>query len=530
MIFDSPHGVIPIPKDQTAWNWLEMRADKTPDKPAFVYAITERTLTWADVYHQARKICAALADKGIKKGDIVTLYSFNCVEYPVIFMALMRLGAVCSSASPMFNEEELSEQLKHSDTVALISHAKLAATAVKAASLCGIKLENIFTIGQTDAAASLTSIEDLLAMDVPFPNLPSIDPDDVVAMPFSSGTTARPKGVQLTGRALFSGALMSSYSEKDMDYTIGILPFFHVLATLLFHTAIYRGWGTIVMPRFDPDDYLRAVCKYKVWNLHCAPPIVQFMAKHPAVGNYDLSHVKYMGAGGAPLGIEVEQAVFKRIGAKVGQGYGMTEFCGPVTMPAYEINRPGSTGQLLPNSQAKVQCLNTGEFLGPNQTGELLIRTPAMMKGYYKSPDDNSKAFTDDGFCHTGDVGYIDEDGFVFIVDRLKEMIKYKGHQVAPAELEDVLHGHPQIADACCVRGKDIKSGEEVPKAFVVLKPGAAVSAEDVMSYVTEKVAPYKRVRQVEFVQSIPKTLSGKILRRQLQVAEDKKVLAASAP
>ncbi|KAG7401342.1 hypothetical protein PHYBOEH_001758 [Phytophthora boehmeriae] len=531
MIFKSPHGIIPIPEDQTAWNWLEKRADETPDKPAYICAITERTLTWADVYDQARKICAGLASQGVKKGDIVTLHSFNCVEYPVIFMALMRLGAVCSSASPMFNEEELSDQLKHSDTVAIISHAKLVATATKAASLSGIDSKRVYTIGRTEGSASLTSIEDLAAKDIPFPNLPPINPDDVVAMPFSSGTTARPKGVQLTGRALFSGALMSSYSEKDMEYTVGVLPFFHVLATLLFHTAMFRGWGTIVLPRFDPDDYLRAICKYKVWNLHCAPPIVQFMAKHPAVDNYDLSHVKFMGAGGAPLGIEVEEAVLKRIGVKVGQGYGMTEFCGPVTMPAYEINRPGSTGQLLPNSEALVQDLSTpGAYLGPRQTGELLIRTPAMMKGYYKSPEENDKVFTEDGFCHTGDVGYIDEDGFVFIVDRLKEMIKYKGHQVAPAELEDVLHGHPALADSCCVRGKDLESGEEVPKAFVVVKDGVSVTAEDVMKFVTEKVAPYKQIRQVEFIDSIPKTLSGKILRRQLQVQEDKKVKAMTAP
>ncbi|KAE9059688.1 hypothetical protein PF010_g30520 [Phytophthora fragariae] len=334
------------------------------------------------------------------------------------------------------------------------------------------------------------SIEDMLVKDIPFPNLPPVDPNAIVAMPFSSGTTARPKGVLLSGRALFAGAVMASHFEKDMEYTMTVLPFFHIMSTLLFHMAFYRGWGTVILPKFLPDEYLSAIAKYKVWNVYVAPPIVQFFAKHPLVDKYDLSSLKYIGSGGAPMGTEVEEAVFKRIGAKVGQGYGMTELCGPVTMPAYEINRPG----------------------------------------YFKNPEETAKSITDDGFVHTGDVGYIDDDGFIFIVDRVKEMIKYKGHQVAPAEIEDVLHGHPAVVDSCCVRGKDLESGEEIPKAFVVLREGASTSPGEIMNFVGEMVAPHKRIRQVEFVDLIPKTMSGKILRRQLQLREDARIKAASAP
>ncbi|KAG6613354.1 4-coumarate-CoA ligase [Phytophthora cinnamomi] len=530
MVFSSPHGVIPITEGKTAWDWVEEHAANIPNKPAYVCAITERKLTFADVHDQARRICAALAAEGIKKGDVVTLHSFNCVEYPVIFLALTRLGAVCSTASPLFNEEELADQLKHSESTAIITHAKMVDTAVKAASLSGIELNRVYTIGHTDISASLMSIEDMLAKDIPFPNLPPIDPDAIVAMPFSSGTTARPKGVLLSGRALFAGAIMASHSEKDMEYTMTVLPFFHIMSTLLFHMAFYRGWGTIILPKFLPDEYLSAIAKYKVWNVYVAPPIVQFFAKHPLVDKYDLSSLKYIGAGGAPMGTEVEEAVFKRIGVKVGQGYGMTELCGPVTMPAYEINRPGSVGQLLPNSKLRVLSLSNGADLGPNEVGELLIHTPAMMDGYFKNPEETKKSITEEGFVHTGDVGYIDADGFIFIVDRVKEMIKYKGHQVAPAELEDVLHGHPAVVDSCCVRGMDLGSGEEIPKAFVVLREGASSSAEEIMNFVGEKVAPFKRVRQVEFVDAIPKTMSGKILRRQLQLREDTRIKAASAP
>ncbi|KAI9987976.1 hypothetical protein PInf_024236 [Phytophthora infestans] len=314
-----------------------------------------------------------------------------------------------------------------------------------------------------------------------------------------------------------------------MEYTVTVLPFFHIMTMLLFHMAYKIGWGTIVLPKFMPDEYLGAIVKYKVWNVFVAPPIVQFFAKHPIVDKYDLSCLKYIGAGGAPMGTEVEEAVFKRIGAKVGQGYGMTELCGPVTMPAYEINRPGSVGQLLPNSELRVLSLSTGEELGANEVGELLIQTPAMMEGYYKNPEETEKSITEDRFVHTGDVGYIDNDGFIFIVDRVKEMIKYKGHQVAPAELEDVLHGHPAVVDSCCVRGRDEASGEEIPKAFVVLREGASSTAEEIMGFVGEKVAPYKRVRQIEFLDAIPKTMSGKILRRQLQLRENNRMKAATA-
>ncbi|KAG7381845.1 hypothetical protein PHYPSEUDO_005628 [Phytophthora pseudosyringae] len=519
MVFASPHGTIPIPKGKTAWDWVEEHAAKIPTKPAYICAITERTLTFADVHDQARKICAALAAEGITKGDVVTLHSFNCVEYPVIFLALTRLGVVCSTASPMFNA-----------SVAIITNAKMAETAVKAASLSGIALSRVYTIGRADVSASFLSTEEMLTKDIPFPNLPPVDPEAIVAMPFSSGTTARPKGVLLTGRALFAGAMMASHSEKDMEYTMTVLPFFHIMSTLLFHMAFYRGWGTVILPKFMPDEYLSAIVKYKVWNVYVAPPIVQFFAKHPVVDRYDLSCLKYIGAGGAPMGTEVEEAVLQRIGAKVGQGYGMTELCGPVTMPAYEINRPGSVGQLLPNSQLRVESLSNGAELGSNEVGELLIRTPAMMEGYYKNSEETTKSITEDGFVHTGDVGYIDADGFIFIVDRVKEMIKYKGHQVAPAELEDVLHGHPAVVDSCCVRGKDLESGEELPKAFVVLRGGASSTPEEIMRFVGEKVAPYKRVRQVEFVDAIPKTMSGKILRRQLQLREDNQIKAATAP
>ncbi|KAF1331313.1 4-coumarate-coa ligase, partial [Globisporangium splendens] len=304
------------------------------------------------------------------------------------------------------------------------------------------------------------------------------------------------------------------------------------MATTLFLSCVYRSKTAVVLPRFEPEMYLSLVVKYKVEKLHVAPPLVLFLAQHPLVGKYDLSHVKLIGCGGAPLGVEVEEMAEKRLHAKVLQGFGMSELGGASTYSTQDAKRLGSAGKLIPNMDMKVVCVQTGAELSPNEHGELLFRTRHPMDGYLNEPDETKVVFTQDGFLRSGDVGYIDENGFVFLVDRIKELIKYKGHQVAPAELEDVLNSHPSVADSCCVRGFDVKTWEEIPKAFVVLRNAMSakpVTTEEPMEYVAGKVAPIKKVRAVEFTDSIPRSLSGEIIRRELQAKEDKQVALAKA-
>lgn len=331
----------------------------------------------------------------------------------------------------------------------------------------------------------------------------------------------------LTSKAMFATVVNTSSIEPDSEYMLGMLPFFHILALMAFQFTIYRGFGLVVLPRFDPENFLRAIEQYKISRLSLAPPLVVFLAMHPIVDKFDLSHVEFMGVGGSSLSVEVEKAVEKRIGAKLCQGFGMTELCAPVTVSSETHARHGASGRLIPNTELKVKSLETDEDLPPNQPGELLFRTQGCLKGYYKDPEATKAVFTEDGFVRTGDVGYIDDDGFVYVVDRLKEMIKYKGHQIAPIELEEALISHPAVQDACCVRGKDKESGEEIPKAFVVLHESATASEDELIEYVSAKVAPYKRVREVEFISAIPKNMSGKSLRRQLQEREDAKVASA---
>ncbi|KAG7401341.1 hypothetical protein PHYBOEH_001757 [Phytophthora boehmeriae] len=523
MIFRSKCPTLRIPDDASLWNVVEQHARDIGDKPAFTCGLTERTLTFAELLRQAELVCAGLAANGLKKGDTVILHSFNCLEYVVVFLALNRLGAICSPSSPLFSVHELADQIKIAQAVAVISHKKLAEVAVGAAGYSRISLAQVYTLGHNDESSSLQSIEDLIAKDLPFPDIPPIDTNQVVTLPFSSGTTGRPKGVELTARAMYAAGVIPAYREENPKYVLGMLPFFHIMTTMNFHVTLHRGETMIVLPGFKPDSFLRTVEKYKLNTINLAPPLITFLAKHPIVDNYDLSHVTHVRSGGAPLGKEVEHAVMKRLGIQVLQGYGMTEFAGCGSRSYPNMLRSGSSGTLHPNTELRVRDLETGEDLPVNRTGELLFRTPALMKGYFNDAEATRATLMEDGFVRTGDLGYIDEDGYIFIVDRLKELIKYKGHQVAPAELEDVLNSHSQVADSCCVRGLDIITGKEIPKAFVVLKEGEQLTEETLMKYVATKVAGYKQIREVEFIETIPKSLSGKILRRKLQLLQDRK-------
>ncbi|KAE9279719.1 hypothetical protein PR003_g28157, partial [Phytophthora rubi] len=444
IIFKSPYPDVSIPEDAAIWNKLAEHAHENGDKAAFVCGMSERSLSFAQVLEMAQFLVAGLLASGIKKGDVVVLHSFNCLEYPVVFLALNRLGAVCSPSSPLFNSEELADQMRSAKASAVISHVAFAEVAVQASALTGVLLERVFTLGHPKGASGLQTIEALMALKLPLPALPAMNPHDVVLLPFSSGTTGRPKGVELTARAMYACGARVAALERDAAFMLAVLPFFHIAATMIFHVTIFKRITTIVLPRFEPGSFLRAVEKYRLDTVNVVPPIVQFLAKHPLVDKFDLSAINRLGSGAAPLGHELVQAIRSRFGVPVLQSYGMTELAGTATLSSETVFRDGAVGQLLPNTELRVRCLDTDVDLSANQRGELLIRSPGVMKRYLNNPQATREVLTADGFVRTGDVGYIDQDGYIFIVDRIKELIKYKGHQVAPAELEDVVNSHPQ--------------------------------------------------------------------------------------
>ncbi|KAG7386737.1 hypothetical protein PHYPSEUDO_015333 [Phytophthora pseudosyringae] len=531
IVHESPHPEVDIP-NKTLWDILEDQQSVHADKPAFIDGLTHENVTFKQLHERARRLAIALSKDGIKKGDAVIIHSFNCLDFPTAVLALMSLGAVCSPASHMFRPDELAVQIKAAKAKYIITHADLESTAVEAARLCDLEDKFIYTMGrQHPTDESLNSVDELIKHDDDGFQFEKIDPESNVMLPFSSGTTGVPKGVALSARNMLSNALQINHVESLGTHSLGLMPFFHIYGIMLMHLSIYQGATKVILPRFEPETFLNALSTYKIRVAHIAPPLALFLAHNPLVDQYDISSTEFLVSAGAPMGKGVENLVRDRLKATVKQTYGTTETSPGVNYAEETYHKSGSVGRLLPNTQLRVKCTTTDKDLGVGEHGELLFKGPQVMIGYSNNAEANTNVFTEDRFLRTGDIGYIDEDGFVFIVDRLKEMIKYKGHQVAPAELEDVLNHHPQISDACCVRGKDA-FGEEIPKAYVVLKDptnAAGLTEEGVMDFVASKVAPFKKVRQVEFIDAIPKSATGKILRRQLQDCENQHHQEANA-
>jgi acyl-CoA synthetase (AMP-forming)/AMP-acid ligase II len=300
------------------------------------------------------------------------------------------------------------------------------------------------------------------------------------------------------------------------DRVLGVAPFFHATGFGVVANGVLDGGGTVItMPRFDIEQMLELIQTHRITAVVVVPPIVLALAKHPAVDRYDLSSLRFVACGAAPLGGELQQACARRLGCPVVQGYGMTELTAgvaiwPVDLPV----RPGAAGRLLPGFEARVVDVGTGVDVPPGAPGELWWRSPSAMNGYLGDPAATSAVIDADGWVHSGDIGRIDPDGALFVLDRLKELIKVKGFQVAPAELEAVLRTHPNIAEAAVVPMPDERAGER-PKAFVVR--AGELDATEVMAYVAQRVAPHKRLGAVEFIDAVPTSPAGKTLRRLLR-------------
>jgi acyl-CoA synthetase (AMP-forming)/AMP-acid ligase II len=354
----------------------------------------------------------------------------------------------------------------------------------------------------------------------------AIDPfNDVAVLPYSSGTTGLPKGVMLTHRNLVANVVQIDAIEEELSAFVGVLPLFHIYGmNVLMNFGILRGTTTVLLPRFELEAFLRVLQDWRIPIAHVAPPIAVALAKHPLVDKYDLSALKCVFSGAAPFGVELTAAVERRLSVTVRQGYGMTEASPATHYSAGAFVRAGKVGAVMPCTECRIVDPSTGLDVGAGEVGEVWARGPQVMKGYLNNPDATAATVDADGWLHTGDIGFVDEDGFLEVTDRLKELIKVKGFQVAPAELEGLLLKHPKVADAAVIGLPDEQCGER-PKAFIVASEAA--TAEEICAFVEGHVAHYKRLAQVEFVDSIPKSPSGKILRRVLVERERAKVSQA---
>ena len=499
MIFHAPKTPIEIP-DMALTPFLLRDAEARGDKPALIDAASGRTLTYRGWAESVRKVAAGLSRRGLRKGDVFAIYSPNVPEYAIAFHAVSLLGATVTTINPAYTVDELSRQLADSRAKYLLTTPQFLDKAEKS----GVR--EIFVIGD--------SFDALLKSDGDVPDV-SIDPaNDVVAMPYSSGTTGMPKGVMLTHRNLVANIVQCAqvFGVTRDDVALAVLPFFHIYGmNVIMNLGLHMGATIVTMPKFDLKECLQAIEKYRITYGFVVPPIMLAFAKSPMLEDFDLSSIRILFSGAAPLSENIAGQAAQRLHCKIMQGYGMTE-ASPATHGTREGDAVG-IGPVLPNTESKIVDVATGAELGPDTEGEICVRGPQVMKGYLNNPEATAAMIDKDGWLHTGDIGSADAKGNFFVVDRVKELIKYKGMQIAPAELEAILLAHPAIADAAVVPLADEEAGQ-VPKAFVVLKDRS--STEDIMTYVADRVARYKRVRHIEVIDQIPRSPSGKILRRVL--------------
>ena len=372
------------------------------------------------------------------------------------------------------------------------------------------------------------SFAHLLACPDPEPIIAS-DPDALAALPYSSGTSGASKGVMLTHRNILANFWQCLQARPFPTSAVGLafLPMFHVFGfTVILIMGMASGVKLVTVPRFEPEPFLKALQDYRITHLFVVPPVLQFLANHPLVASYDLSSLQYVGCGAAPLGAALEQKAADRLRCELVQGFGMTESSAVVTTTYVDRIRRGSSGQLLPGTQARVVDPLTHEDAERGVAGELWFRGPQAFQGYLNDPKTTADTITPDGWVRTGDIGYFDEDGFLYITDRLKELIKVKGYQVAPAELEALLYTHPRVTDAAVIGRPDERAGE-LPVAYVVARDGLDV--EELKSWVGERVGEHKQLGDVILCEAIPKSPSGKILRRILRAQDAQRSSASPA-
>ena len=519
MSFRSTYPDVEIP-ETTIHEFLFTDFGDRADAPALIDGSNGTAITFAQLSGLVDKIAAGLAARGIGKGDVVALFAPNNPYWVAAFHGILRANATVTSANSLYTASELVHQLKDSGARMIITVSPFLDRAGAAAAEVGIADDDVITLDPTEGR---TSLGDIAATDAAPPAI-EVGAEDVAVLPYSSGTTGLAKGVVLTHRNLVANLCQVEpvFNVTPERRLLAVLPFFHIYGmTVMMNNGLHNRSTVVTMPRFDPQEFLRVIAEHRIDYVYIAPPVAVFLAKHPLVDQFDVSCIDTVFSGAAPLDAELGHAVEKRLGCKVLQGYGMTELS-PVSHahPFGQEVDLNSVGLAIPNVECKLVDPDSGQEVGVGVSGELWIKGPNVMRGYLNNEEATAATLDSDGFLHTGDIAVVTEDGVYTIVDRLKELIKYKGYQVPPAELEALLLTSPRIADAAVIGVQD-DDGEEIPKAFVVKQPGAEdLTADEVMSYVAERIAPHKKVRRVEFIDVVPKSASGKILRKDLRARE----------
>lgn len=524
MIVRSPYDDIAVP-DVGLPDFLFGDLGDATDRVAIIDGPSGREVTFGELAGAVDRFAAALGERGLGRGDVLALFAPNNPYYPVVFHGALAAGLAVTTINSLYTPDELAFQLRDSGAKILVTVSPFLDRARAALREEGLAVRETILLddARDDATTPMpeSTLADALATTAERPQV-TVTGDDVAALPYSSGTTGRAKGVVLTHRNLVANLVQidAIFRVSPDTKIMAVLPFFHIYGmTVMMNQGIHARAAVVTMPKFDLAEFLRVIQEYRVDRVYIAPPVAVALAKHPMVEQYDIDCIDVIFSGAAALDAELGHAVGRRLNCKVLQGYGMTELSPvshamPDDRPDLDLN---SIGYALPSVECKLVDPASGEE--GVERGELWVRGPNVMREYLNNPEATAATLDADGFLHTGDVATVTEDGVFSIVDRVKELIKYKGYQVPPAELEALLLTHDGIADAAVIGIKDTE-GEEVPKAFVVLQQGADLSGDDVMSFVADRIAPHKKVRAVEFVEQIPKSASGKILRKDLRARE----------
>ncbi|KAI3457869.1 hypothetical protein Pfo_014532 [Paulownia fortunei] len=535
-VFTSKLPTIPIANHLPLHTYCFENLSQYPDRKCLLMGNTGKSYTFAETHLVCRKVAAGLSNLGIKKGDVVMVLLQNCAEFVFTFMGASMIGAVTTAANPFCTTKEIFKQFNASKSKLIITQSQYVDKLREAGDNSPKLGEDFSVITIDDPPEGCLHFSVLSEANENEAPVVEIDPDDAVALPFSSGTTGLPKGVILTHKSLITSVAQQVDGEnpnlylKADDVVLCVLPLFHIYSlNSVLLCSLRAGAGVLLMQKFEIGSLLELIQRHRVSVAAVVPPLVLALAKNPMVDKFDLGSIRMVLSGAAPLGKELEAALLSRVPQAVfGQGYGMTE-AGPVlSMSPSFAKKPlptksGSCGNVVRNAELKVVDPETGCSLPRNQPGEICIRGPQIMKGYLNDAEATARTIDVDGWLHTGDIGYVDDDDDVFIVDRVKELIKFKGFQVPPAELEALLVSHPSIVDAAVVPQKDEAAGE-VPVAFVVLSNGFELTEEAVKEFIAKQVVFYKRLHKVYFVHAIPKSPAGKILRKDLRA----KLAAAS--
>lgn len=495
---------------------------------AQIDAATGEKINYKEILEQSTQLAESLKKRGLQIGDRVAISSENRLNLVVPTMAALYLGAALAPLNPTYSKAELLHALNISKPKIIFVSQRTEENVREAINEL-IPKPLLIQLSSEATSKDIPTLRSVIAETVPIGDLNGFTavqfPDNrkqVAVILCSSGTTGLPKGVMLSHHNLLT--LIQHFRNPEFVSMapelplLGLMPYFHGYGFSLTLGLPANKGISILMSEFDPLLFLKAIEKYKVAVVPVVPPIMVFLAKHPIVSKFDLSSIKEIVCGAAPLSDELQKAVMQRLGVtSIRQGYGMTETSIIVSLSPKSKNKVGSAGLLSANTMCKVVDIETSKTLGPRQLGEFWFAGDLVMMGYCGDPKATAEIIDKDGWLHSGDIGYYDEDGYIFVVDRLKELIKYKAFQVPPAELEAILLNHPAVKDAAVIGLPDENSGE-LPMAFIVRDPEAEASADEIRKFVDGQVSPSKWLRGgVRFIDEIPKNPSGKILRRELR-------------